>query len=218
MNSKDGQISDQDIKALAWIFVIALSTYLILYPVFATPNEHFYGRICLSSQKQLIVGTEMYSTDCDDLFPHNFTFDLPPNWAKMSLAEQKMRHPAIRFKRAVLDYIKDEQVFLCPNDDQESKIQDLVVGREGFPKVMTYVHSLSLKGAIPGFVEGARLLNASSIPRPEIVPFLRDPLRGFGPNKYGRSAFLSPHKWIFNISYLDGHCKATESLDPNTQL
>ena len=55
------------------------------------------------------------------------------------------------------------------------------------------------------------------------VPYLRDPIRGFGTsNKKGGessdSVFLSPHGAHFAVSYLDGHVHGKNPINDFTEL
>ena len=140
----------------------------------------------------------MYSSDADDRLPPYFTFE----------GEQATK----KFISATNDYIKNEQIFICPKD-------------KGYPdenlagpyKKMSYVHPLALKGIIPDFHKGLRTITVdSSFPDPGTIVYLRDPIRH--DPKVEDNSIHSPHEEGFNVSYLDGHTKRIEHLNMNTDL
>ena len=189
-------------KACLWLLVLGLCTGLI-YPIFATATSG-HPRSCLSQIKQLNLAAIMYQSDADDKSPPFFTFEGP--------------EPTKKFIASMMPYCKNEQLFLCPKDNNQNSEH-----AEGLAGKMSYVHCLSLKGLIPGYSVGKRVLNAvSDIQDASKAPYLRDPIRGFGTSdakggETSQPAILSPHGAQFNFSYLDGHVKArkpvTEILD-----
>ena len=191
------------IKILVAVGLMAL-VGVLLFPIFAVPSSG-HGRSCLSNLKQLAVGVAIYQSDADDNVPPYFTFDGP----------EKSK----QFMSVIMEYAKNEQIFLCPQDTTASQDH-----QEGLAGKMSYVHCLSLRGRIPDFNKGKRMLKVTdSMPNLATTPLLRDPIRGFGTsdNKQGPTstpAFLSPHGATFMISYLDTHVNAKKNIDEFTDL
>jgi hypothetical protein len=73
---------------------------------------------------------------------------------------------------------------------------------------MSYVHSLSLKGVIPNFASGNRVLKDDSSFNPAKAAYLRDPIRGYGQGKGSKGdCYLSPHGASFIVTFCDSHAK-----------
>ncbi len=183
-------------RVAGWLLVLGLCA-AVLYPVFATaPIGH--RRSCLSNLKQITLVAIMYSSDADDRLPPYFTFE----------GEQATK----KFISATNDYIKNEQIFLCPID---KGYPDENLG--GPNKKMSYVHPLALKGIIPDFNKGKRSVDLTDkYLNVETIIYLRDPIR-YDP-KDNDNTIHSPHKEGFSVSYLDGHAKRIEHLNVNTEL
>ena len=97
-------------------------------------------------------------------------------------------------------------------------------GMEGNPKVMSFVNPVALKGVIPEFSQGNRVINWKDIKTDsKNIVYFRDPIRGFGrwsrsdSNESGNS-FKSPHGSAFRLGFLDSHAKIVSHLDINTEL
>lgn len=86
------------IELLVVIAIIAILA-AILFPVFAQAREKARAISCLSNENQLGLGILMYAQDYDEAFP----FGLDSQW--------KIGWPV-----AIQPYIKDYQVFRCPDD------------------------------------------------------------------------------------------------------
>jgi len=145
---------------------------------------------CISNLKQITLAAILYAEDNNETFPGNFTFD----------GQTKER----KFMSDLKQYTKSDFVFRCPFDTARYEPGDQL---EDWPtKVldMTYVHTNALKRAIPNFDSGSRILKPSSIPEPEKVSYLRDPIRG---TEAGVPRSLHGVEQGFNIGYLDGHVK-----------
>ena len=90
---------------------------------------------------------------------------------------------------------------------------------------MSYVHCLSLRGLVPEYNLGKRVLMVSVLADTSKVAYLRDPIRGFGTSnmKGGESkssapSFLSPHGAHFSVSYLDGHVHSKNPVSESSEL
>ncbi len=145
---------------------------------------------CQSQVKLITLAAIMYSADNNDEFPRNFTFDGQTNGRQ--------------FMSDVMPYSKNETIFRCPFDTAIYEPGDQLEDRPSKVLDMTYVHTNALKRAIPNFDYGSRILKPSSIPEPEKVSYLRDPIRG---TKVGIPQSLHGDDQGFNISFLDGHVK-----------
>lgn len=211
-----------DLRNIGCLLLVLIPVAAILYPIFASARPNSHPSSCISNVKQTITGCQIYAADVDDRLPLAYTFDFPADWDKLSSNQQKEQHPAKRFSDELMPYIRSNQMLQCPIDARESKVNDIQPGREGFPGVMTYVHSLSVRGFIPDYAKGKRVIDLAQIDKPESVAYIRDPLRGYGKGKDGNMTFFSPHlepnQSLFNVGYLDGHAKATTTLNPSTQL
>ncbi len=196
MNRAEPKMS-QWLKLILWmvfIFVVAA----ILFPVFAPEKPYSHPYQCLSNVKQLGTALAIYQSDFDDVLPPYYTFDGPESTGK--------------FFDALNLYSKNEQMFKCPQDQSH-----LPSDQEGVGVKMSYVHCLSLKGVIPNFSDGKRLLNSEKdVVDLGVVPFLRDPIRTSVERR--DDGLHSPHEDGFRVEYLDTHAKVIKHLDFNKEL
>ncbi|MFO7948302.1 MAG: DUF1559 domain-containing protein [Armatimonadota bacterium] len=93
------------IELLVVIAIIAILA-AILFPVFARAREKARQASCLSNVKQLGLGVLMYVQDYDEQFP-------------ASQYTSPATNPHNAWFRAILPYVKNEQIFVCPSDDQK---------------------------------------------------------------------------------------------------
>jgi prepilin-type N-terminal cleavage/methylation domain-containing protein/prepilin-type processing-associated H-X9-DG protein len=89
------------IELLVVIAIIAILA-AILFPVFAQAREKARQASCLSNFKQVGTGVMMYVQDYDETFPYNRFYG--PGGATWST-----------WKYAILPYVKNLQVYECPN-------------------------------------------------------------------------------------------------------
>jgi prepilin-type processing-associated H-X9-DG protein len=194
-------MSTSPVKRIVQIILIGfgmLAVAAVIYPIFANARGGS-KKSCISNLKQIDLGNIMYGSDNNDNLPPYFTFEGNENANKLTTV--------------LKPYLKNEMVYLCPQDAvTHSEYQEGILGK------MSYVHCLSLKGAIPEFSNGKRQLSLK-IPNVAEIPLFRDPIRGFGiENKSGPSGFLSPHGSAFIVAYLDGHVKARKQIDEFKEL
>lgn len=191
-----GSILSTVAKTLGLLFVLGLCA-AILFPVFASPRMP-HRNFCLSHLKQSLLGAIMYQSDVDDKLPPYFTFD--------------GKEATKKYMAATMPYLKNEDIYLCPQD------KGYPTNIEASPyEKMSYVHPLALKGIIPNFGKGNRTVIATEVIQSlETTTYLRDPVR-FDP-KEDNKQLRSPHGEKFNVGYLDGHAKAREHLNINTDL
>ena len=91
------------IELLVVIAIIAILA-AILFPVFAQAREKARGISCLSNTKQLGLGILMYGQDYDERFPCGVLPTSGPGFNGIGWAGQTYA------------YIKNAQLFKCPND------------------------------------------------------------------------------------------------------
>ena len=185
------------------LFVAVLGA--VLYPVNSGDQHYSANSVCLSNLKQLGTALAIYESDNDDALPIYYSFDGPSS--------------QIRFTDAIFPYTKDKSLILCPQEQRNIKEKGTTPPGEGIAGKMDYVHCLTLRGFIPDFEKGKRFLLASEIETPAKIPYLRDPIRGYGAIKGTSSVgFLSPHEVGFATSFLDTHARFIKSPNINTEL
>ena len=198
------------IDLLAVLGIVGVAS-AIMFPVF-TGNHNEPRFVCMSNLKQTALATLMYVTDNDDNLPIYYTFEGTASVDK--------------FIEATFPYTKNKQIFLCPGDKPSEKDpKPAPIYAEGVPDKMSYVHCLSLRGLIPEYNLGKRMLTVSALADTSKVAYLRDPIRGFGTSnmKGGESkssspSFLSAHGAHFSVSYLDGHVRSKNPVSESSEL
>jgi prepilin-type N-terminal cleavage/methylation domain-containing protein len=105
------------IELLVVIAIIAILA-AILFPVFARAREKARQSSCLSNMKQLATGYLMYAQDYDERFPVNL---------RMPIAgyDDGLSDGGMSKHSAILPYVKNTQVFLCPSQAPHHE-QDVV--------------------------------------------------------------------------------------------
>jgi hypothetical protein len=190
------------LELIVGLVLFALIVIALLF-VFSRGGYRSPRAACISRLKQLTTATLMYADDNNDCYPPYYTFDGPE-------ATQKLID-------VTLVYSKNKDIYLCPQDNDT-----IQPGQEGLEGKMTYVDSLTLRGIIPEFSTGKRVLRQSDVKDVAMTPFLRDPIRGYGlaepKSKEQKPQFMSPHGARFILSYLDGHAKAKSPIDEFKEL
>lgn len=173
---------------LIGIVVVSFCGGLIFLPALST---HEHKRSCMSNLKTLNLGVIMYAGDSEDKYPPYYTFD--------------GEVPTKIFRTVVMPYCRDELDYLCPQDKESKSGQ------------MSFVHPYAFIGTIPNFKKGNRIFVVTiDSPTVATTAYLRDPIR-FDP-KSNPQQIHSPHSEVFNVAYLDGHVKAREHLNINTDF
>jgi prepilin-type processing-associated H-X9-DG protein len=101
------------------LVVIAIIALLaaILFPVFARARENARRASCQSNMKQLGLGMAQYIQDYDGTFPTGFTNDTgKPDYSGIGWAEK------------IYPYVKNAQVYVCPDEDLKAKFDSLASG------------------------------------------------------------------------------------------
>jgi prepilin-type N-terminal cleavage/methylation domain-containing protein/prepilin-type processing-associated H-X9-DG protein len=99
------------IELLVVIAIIAILA-AILFPVFAQAKESAKKTACLSNSKQLGLGFSMYATDNDDRYPGSLETITPINGG--------FGWPHIPYDRQIAPYVKNDQIYRCPDDNSGS--------------------------------------------------------------------------------------------------
>ncbi len=99
------------IELLVVIAIVAILA-AILFPVFSQAREKARQAACLSHQRQIGLGAQMYAQDYDEVLPRNAYADPPrvpegPHFVNCSTP---------RWMDVIQPYIKNVQMFNCPSD------------------------------------------------------------------------------------------------------
>ena len=165
---------------------------------------------CMSNMKNLGTAMAIYESDNNESMPPYFTFDGP-----------KSVEP---FASAMEPYFLNREFLLCRTDEEINRRLVTPLPMEGIVGKMTYVHCLSLRGLIPEFDQGKRVLSMESlkVDRSQTA-WLREPIRGFGDVSIPdgltvKNTFLGPHGGFPAVAFLDSHVSARQPLDVNRDL
>ncbi|MBU0610244.1 MAG: DUF1559 domain-containing protein, partial [Armatimonadetes bacterium] len=109
------------IELLVVIAIIAILAS-ILFPVFARAREKARQTSCLANVKQLVLGCNMYAQDYDEELPHD-RLDTDGSGA-YSAGDTTWR-------TAILPYVKNKQIYLCPSDKNPDGSAGVYTGSEG---------------------------------------------------------------------------------------
>ncbi len=93
------------IELLVVIAIIAILA-AILFPVFSRAREKARQTNCLSNIKQIVLATNMYAQDYDEMLPYN-TYD-----TNLSGGQDA---GDTTWRSVLLPYCKNRQIFLCPS-------------------------------------------------------------------------------------------------------
>ncbi len=97
------------IELLVVIAIIAILA-AILFPVFARARERARQTSCLSNVRQLSLAMIMYVQDHNERF-HLSQYTLPDT------------APESAWFRAIMPYVRNEQLFICPSDGETNSAQ-----------------------------------------------------------------------------------------------
>jgi prepilin-type N-terminal cleavage/methylation domain-containing protein len=142
------------IELLVVIAIIAILA-AILFPVFAQAKVAAKGAADLSNVKQFALGTVMYSTDVDDVFPSAYGRDCGGNWN----IDSRMAEPATWSSEANAGY--NAQTGACSGDGKRVKSSLVSAPNTLFP----YTKSWNLMQ-----MPGAQLQSGFTSPLPGETP------------------------------------------------
>ena len=195
-----------ELKNVFWglvIFGLIFGVGLLLYP---WKKPWRYGPSPISGLKQVTLAAIMYSSDSNDCMPPYFSFESSEKYGMFYTVTQA--------------YARNPEVYIDPYDVE---IQTIGPGEEGLRGKMSYVHALNLKGVIPRYSDGKRILSSDDVEIPSGTVYLREPIRGFGKYKDGnemslQEVLLSPNGGGFVLGFIDGHVKTRRPININTDL
>jgi prepilin-type N-terminal cleavage/methylation domain-containing protein/prepilin-type processing-associated H-X9-DG protein len=177
------------IELLVVIAIIAILA-AILFPVFARAREKARQTACVSNMRQIALAFFQYSQDYD-------------GGAVPGIVETGAPYTTYgRWVRAVQPYINNDQIMVCPSNQNAKNYSDGVWA----PKVVDYGYNgwISLRMEDHLLSPGATMSNIfifcdDGMPD----PYNREHLFDGPPSYYG----AAPHNDGANFAFLDGHAK-----------
>lgn len=132
------------IELLVVIAIIAILA-AILFPVFAQARAKARQTVCLSNLKQIGTAVQMYTQDYDEVYPQTGWQGPCTNPADGVTAGDQFWSGVYAFPLASGPYIKNWQIFVCPDDPYKG----------GWAKQGSYCYEAQLVAAkIPGAYTG----------------------------------------------------------------
>ena len=187
------------IELLVVIAIIAILVS-ILFPVFARARAHARSAICISNLHQLGIMMDLYVQDNDECFPWQSNDNEVEHW----------------WYQRVMPYVKNRQVFVCPNDhrtvDEMSNIGYIIDPAKAWPLSYGY------NGLLYHYSYG----EASDYPNMVIIADCNDIPCFAYETSYPVAHTLTDNRWrLFqingvsrprhsegsNLAFLDGHAK-----------
>jgi prepilin-type N-terminal cleavage/methylation domain-containing protein/prepilin-type processing-associated H-X9-DG protein len=110
MSRRTGKFGFTLIELLVVIAIIAILA-AILFPVFAQARDQARQTTCLNNLKQLGTGLMMYAQDYDENFP-SWPFTTKPNLLSSPIFRDWGYSTWVY---ALMPYVKNNQIFACPN-------------------------------------------------------------------------------------------------------
>jgi len=207
MNSKHRKRKVAGFTLIELLVVVAIIAVLaaILFPVFARARENARRSSCMSNEKQLGLGTLMYSQDYDERLPPyssgQYNSNVKGNWMDM-----------------IYPYVKNDQVFFCPSGTSTQSVAGQFDAREVNYGVNYLYLTTTLTGAVPSagcYPAGCTGVSLASINSPSETVWLvdRDANRDGVTGKINMEADITskaPTKLHFDgadVTFLDGHVK-----------
>ncbi len=118
------------IELLVVIAIIAILA-AILFPVFAQAREKARETTCVSNMRQIGLGVRMYVQDYDETFPLFYAYNTKDPVSGVSAKEGEPLHLGVEV--LIFPYIKNKQIFRCPNDQGGPSVADPDYGCPGRP-------------------------------------------------------------------------------------
>jgi prepilin-type N-terminal cleavage/methylation domain-containing protein len=141
------------IELLVVIAIIAILA-AILFPVFAQAKNSAKKTASLSNVKQIGTASQIYLGDYDDVTPPIYWFD--QNSTQYPTSFGFHYYPLL-----LMPYSKNEELFICPNDNANDPLLADSEGRGRFDKESEFYHYLV--GANPSYGYNYRYLNNVSV-------------------------------------------------------
>ncbi len=194
------------IELLVVIAIIAILA-AILFPVFARAREKARQSSCLSNLKQITTASLMYFQDYDEATWLSGTGHFA-NWAAAGVVD-------CVWYRAIMPYVKNEQIFVCPSDDDNgsavwSSSWNETPGNDGsvFPGSAGYEFPLSYGN---NHSMSNQSISVVEYPSETGMVFECDAMLSYESSSWEprtniRSA--ARHNDQFNVGFFDGHAKS----------
>lgn len=219
------------IELLVVIAIIAILAS-ILFPVFARARAQARKTTCLSNMKQIGLGLIMYSQDYDELYA-------PGQWHAEANTGWNCATTFFGYGRVgglLYPYIKNQQLFKCPEDTWVANSTGISmgyngppwgpgegygdqIGPDGLPQVplakttpVTYEYTNPDNGtvctvnALTGTAQAAIENPAGNWAIGDLWPWIHEP-RYAGGNLYVPDPWTGAPPRASNIAYADGHAK-----------
>lgn len=116
------------IELLVVIAIIAILA-AILFPVFAQAREKARETTCISNMRQIGLGVRMYVQDYDETMPIFYAYNTKDPISGVSAKAGEPLHMGVEV--LILPYIKNTQIFRCPNDLGSPTLADADLGCPG---------------------------------------------------------------------------------------
>jgi prepilin-type N-terminal cleavage/methylation domain-containing protein len=101
------------IELLVVIAIIAILA-AILFPVFAQAREQARQTVCSSNVRQIGMGVRMYVQDYDETFPIFYAYNTKDPVTSARAWSGDLPHKGVEV--LIFPYIKNREIFRCPND------------------------------------------------------------------------------------------------------
>jgi prepilin-type N-terminal cleavage/methylation domain-containing protein len=153
------------IELLVVIAIIAILAAILL-PVFAKARDKARQTKCLSNMKQIGLAANMYAADFDEyVYPSSYN----EGWAGQS------DHPATGIVLAYLPYLKNSDVFRCPNDGAHGEPINRryhVDTATGIPDKISYIYvGIEIWSTTPRPPQGWWWVTVEKVPAYSPVPY-----------------------------------------------
>ena len=194
------------IELLVVIAIIAILAS-ILFPVFARAREKARQSSCLSNIKQLVLGATMYAQDYDEELPHDrLDTDGSGDYSSGDTT----------WRTAILPYVKNKQIYICPSDKSPDGSAGIFNGSEGdydqgAGYAINVTHWASGSPSNPSGVSlGAVEDSSACVYLWESVGSFSVSVGTDGDNNHGlvrTDAAATRHNGGMNCGFVDGHAK-----------
>ena len=213
------------IELLVVISIIALLVGILL-PALAAARRQARISMCLSSQRQLMIGVAAYAAENKDLIPlgPETTAITPQNWGVTSMRERDIASSMIWFGTPMFGYnnahgilldgyLSDHRAMFCSGDDTRDPMDELAkIGQTTPPPVMafsSYVFRQLHDGGNPRLsITSPNGEGQSAI----ALLFDSNSIANAGPGTLRTNHEADP----VNIAFSDGHAKSYPHRDKQT--
>jgi prepilin-type N-terminal cleavage/methylation domain-containing protein len=233
--SMDTQDQKHGFTLIELLVVVAIIAILaaVLFPVFAQAREKARQSACLSNLKQIGEAVMMYLQDYDDTYPGggpeegwDFWVAGPEgSWENLPIrtgsvggvGKVTVNMARYSITRRLLSYVKNTQVFLCPNRlageshhlgwDWDTRLTRLSYGwNQGVSRGVSWPTMPKNRPSLLG-----KALRQAEVSQPVLLPLVQDG----DPSLHSGHAewWLYPQQARWNICYADGHARFSRYVD-----